>query len=190
MKDPGLFGIVWQDAVFSNLEIQSIHDLVQDIKQNKKTKVDQNRDMSASKRVSETNWIDYTEYSKWIYKRIQDVALDINQNFYGFDVSGIQPFQYTVYKDTVQGNYPWHRDLTLIGDFTSIRKLSLSILLSDTADYSGGRFLFAPDGNRVEIEQKQGRLIVFPSWTPHSISPVLSGTRISLVSWLHGKKFI
>ena len=70
-----------------------------------------------------------------------------------------------------------------------IRKLSASILLSDTTEYKGGAFLFAPEGNPFEVEQSKGRMIVFPSWTPHSVTPVLKGTRVSLVLWFWGNKF-
>jgi PKHD-type hydroxylase len=187
MKQPGLFGITWQDEIFNAAEIDQIHLLAQQLKPQ------QNFDMSQSRRTSDTVWLNYADNTKWLYDRVKQAALSINADTYGFEVRGIQTFQYTVYNEAtseqLSGQYPWHSDLSLISDNISIRKLSISIILSDTKNFSGGRFIFAPNGVSTEIIQQQGRMIVFPSWVPHCITPILSGTRISLVTWLHGRKF-
>ena len=189
MNAPQQSRITWQDNIFTESELQSIHHIAAQIKQGLNTNIDQNPDMSASRRTSETTWLDLNQQTAWLYKKVSDLALEINSETYGFELTGIQPFQYTVYRSTVQGQYPWHSDLSLVSDQDNIRKLSLSIILSKNTEYTGGRFLFSPTGTTVEISQQYNRLIVFPSWTPHCVMPVQSGTRISLVSWLHGKAF-
>jgi PKHD-type hydroxylase len=42
---------------------------------------------------------------------------------------------------------------------------------------------------QIEIEQKKGRLIIFPSYLLHKVTPIKSGTRRSLVTWVNGPHF-
>ena len=39
------------------------------------------------------------------------------------------------------------------------------------------------------MTKKQGTLIAFPSYTLHEVTPLISGTRYSLVAWLGGPTF-
>jgi PKHD-type hydroxylase len=77
-----------------------------------------------------------------------------------------------------------------------VRKLSLTINLNNSSEYTGGnlKFDFGPhtDGERfVECTENrdQGSMIIFPSYTYHCVTPVTSGTRYSLVLWCLGKPF-
>lgn len=76
-----------------------------------------------------------------------------------------------------------------------IRKLSVTISLSDPADYTGGNLKFDLGPHREkryhtckEI-RPQGSIIVFPSHLYHQVTPVTRGTRYSLVAWNLGKPF-
>jgi len=79
-----------------------------------------------------------------------------------------------------------------------IRKLSLTLSLSNEKDYEGGDLEFdfentAPSKKRdthkcTEIQSK-GSLAVFPSSVWHRVCPVESGTRYSLVIWSLGWPF-
>jgi PKHD-type hydroxylase len=40
-----------------------------------------------------------------------------------------------------------------------------------------------------EIEQKRGRIILFPSFFLHKVCPVTKGIRKSIVAWVEGPKF-
>jgi predicted 2-oxoglutarate/Fe(II)-dependent dioxygenase YbiX len=62
------------------------------------------------------------------------------------------------------------------------RKLSFSLLLND--DYTGGDFYMLDQC----IEKKKGKLIVFPSFLPHRVSNVLSGTRYAIFGFLSGPR--
>ena len=184
------YGVSWQDC-FSIEEIKLIHDLAAQ-QPNTKFKhqgeiVDKDRDLQSVRRSTIT-WIGNSDSSYWLYKKISDLVLEHNKRRYGFDLVGAQPLQYTQYHEQDQGFYNWHTDIIGVKD-QYIRKLSASLILSDCADYAGGRFLTRIDGNAQEIEQKLGRLIIFPSWIPHCVTPVLRGTRNSLVMWFYGNRF-
>ena len=75
------------------------------------------------------------------------------------------------------------------------RKLSLVVQLSDENDYEGGdlRFYSGVWNPHIELEEPfsqafrgKGSVIVFDSRTVHEVTPVISGTRYSLVKWYHG----
>jgi PKHD-type hydroxylase len=76
-----------------------------------------------------------------------------------------------------------------------IRKLSVTISLSDPKDYDGGNLKFDLGPHRedryhecVEIRPR-GSIIVFPSHVYHQVTPVTRGTRYSLVAWNLGYPF-
>tara|TARA_R110000744_G_scaffold53106_1_gene113567 strand:+ start:1576 stop:2163 length:588 start_codon:yes stop_codon:yes gene_type:complete len=64
------------------------------------------------------------------------------------------------------------------------RTLSFIYFLND--DYEGGDLLFKLDGIDHKVEKKQNRAILWPSnfMYPHTVTPVESGVRYSLVSWI------
>jgi len=78
-----------------------------------------------------------------------------------------------------------------------IRKISLTLNLTDPEDYEGGDLKFdfgehAKDGQRFhtcEEIRPQGSIIVFPSFLPHCVTPVTKGTRYSAVLWALGDPF-
>tara|TARA_B100000787_G_scaffold166301_1_gene151338 strand:+ start:591 stop:1166 length:576 start_codon:yes stop_codon:yes gene_type:complete len=70
-----------------------------------------------------------------------------------------------------------------------IRKLSVTVSLSDPEDYEGGRLEFYTSN---PFEQKiiscdqildKGSLVVFPSYIWHQVTPITKGNRKSLVLW-------
>jgi PKHD-type hydroxylase len=77
-----------------------------------------------------------------------------------------------------------------------IRKLSVTVSLSDPADYRGGnlRFDLGPHLKEKRYHlckeiRPQGSIIVFPSHLYHCVTPVTTGTRYSLVAWNVGAPF-
>lgn len=82
------------------------------------------------------------------------------------------------------------QDITQWG---KIRKISMTLNLTDSNSYEGGNLKFdlGPHvkGNRIKVcddSRSQGSLIIFPSFTYHCVTPVTSGTRYSLVLWCLG----
>ena len=95
---------------------------------------------------------------------------------------------------TKNGKLPgkWTTDDNIIG---KVRKLSITINLSDESDYEGGllKFDYGQHSDTQfhtcnEIKPK-GSMIVFPSYTYHCVTPVTKGTRYSLVMWCLGRPF-
>ena len=79
-----------------------------------------------------------------------------------------------------------------------IRKLSVTVTLSDPKEYSGGELEFDfrnldPDKPRKPVKCKEilpkGSLVVFPSFVWHRVCPVKRGERKSLVIWNLGWMF-
>jgi PKHD-type hydroxylase len=75
-------------------------------------------------------------------------------------------------------------------DMKTPRKLSMSLILSDESEYTGGEFEFDTGGKNPEIAlQKRGRVLAFPSYVIHAVKPVKKGCRRSIVIWCLGPKF-
>lgn len=70
---------------------------------------------------------------------------------------------------------------------TAKRQLSAIVILSNIEDYEGGGLVFYGNKNlenRFRLHTAKGALIVFPSDMNHEVTPVTSGTRLSLVMWV------
>jgi PKHD-type hydroxylase len=136
-------------------------------------------------RISDISWIPQNEDFLWVYERITNLAMAANAQMWNFDLWGYHDdLQYTVYNGG-GGHYDWHADL---GPNMSNRKLSCVIQLSDPKDYEGGT-LELNQGNILEIPKERGLVCFFSSFTLHRVTPVTSGKRISLVSWISGPNF-
>jgi PKHD-type hydroxylase len=160
---------------------------------------------------------------KWVYDLIipyvQRANVDAGWNF---DIDYYEGVQFTVYKDN--GFYGWHTDggsdfsfaykkqmkwldqkngdtfdmggetpdINMVG---KVRKLSMTINLSDPNDYEGGdlkidtKSLDEESVHNISEIKPQGSLVVFPSYLYHQVTPVTKGTRYSLVVWCLGKPF-
>jgi PKHD-type hydroxylase len=72
---------------------------------------------------------------------------------------------------------------------THTRKLSVVVALND--GFEGGQFQINTNGehNPETIPLPKGRLVVFPSYILHRVTPVTKGVRHSLVVWVVGPKF-
>ena len=184
-KNP--YGIYTEENFLTAGEIQQLHVLATqyqpEIASLNNTTVD------PSIRRCNIVWLPQNDQSLYFFKKITAAVQNINAELYEFQLDGICNLQYTVYKQENQGHYDWHRDTIMLDDH-KIRKLSVIIQLSDPAEYTGGALLMAPNGgDQAEIVMRAGKLVVFPSWTPHCVMPVQSGTRCSLVTWISGDKF-
>jgi PKHD-type hydroxylase len=128
------------------------------------------------------------EDTEWLFERLEFVLEHLNQG-YGFRLSGfMEGAQVAWYEDHGDGNgghYDWHIDLGP-GRY-SLRKLSMSVQLSDGTDYDGGDLEFmASEETGIRT---RGSLIVFPSFLEHRVTPVTRGVRASMVSWIAGEPF-
>jgi PKHD-type hydroxylase len=154
-----------------------------------------------TKRKSDVVWLD----EQWIYKEIQPYVHQANISAgWNFNWDYSESCQFTKYK---KGQYyDWHCDswdkpyIREPNDPTNgkIRKLSVTVTLTDPKKYKGGELEF--DFRNTEPNKKpniqkcteilpKGSLVVFPSFVWHRVCPVKSGERNSLVIWNLGYPF-
>jgi len=140
-------------------------------------------------RTSKTAWVPFNKETQWIFSRIAENVLEINNEFFNFDIRGFtEPIQFTHYHSKKRGHYNYHVDSST---GSLVRKLSISVQLS-TPNYKGGDLEIvtgAHKKDKFKMEREQGTLIVFPSYILHKVTPVTKGERYSLVSWLTGPSF-
>ena len=142
--------------------------------------------LSKGVRESNVSWLYSSDDLDWAFGRITDVIMNLNKDFFKFDLFGfIEGFQFTHYK-APNGNYKKHIDK---GKNSYIRKLSLSVQLSDPSSYEGGDFVLYEGVKPTVLPKEQGKLIAFPSYTLHEVKPVTKGERYSLVAWITGPQF-
>jgi PKHD-type hydroxylase len=138
-------------------------------------------------RITRTAAIRGSAETKWLYDRIYAIIRTTNERVFQFELQAFsEPFQYTVYHGTEGAHYDWHIDSGLK---KAQRKLSLSLQLSDPADYDGCDLQFHASQQIETAPRDRGTAIVFPSYTLHRVSPITGGTRKALVVWVYGPKF-
>ncbi len=144
--------------------------------------------VNTSVRRSEVRWAGQIE---WIHKLVYGFATRANRQAFGFDISYLEDIQYTIYNGTDQGYYDWHHDTFWAGNTSFDRKISVTIQLSDPTEYEGGQFLLDPMYEQPDPKAlaQRGTVFCFPSPIRHTVMPVTSGVRKSLVAWIEGPKF-
>ena len=137
-------------------------------------------------RKSRISWIGWTPETDWIFRRLQEWAVKINDHHYRFDLSGIfDKLQFTEY-EAPDSHYTWHEDLDK--NSPSTRKLSIVTQLSDPNDYEGGELQFFLS-SEITIPRKKGATTFFPPYLQHRVKPITKGKRYSLVVWVNGPPF-
>ena len=140
-------------------------------------------------RACKLAWMFPNKHTEWIYQRITDVVNQTNEEIFKFDLTKMETFQFTKYKEEESGFYDKHVD-PMVGQYLpENRKLSLVVQLSDPDDYEGGDLCLYTGKDPTIIEKKRGRVVFFPSYTLHEVKPVTKGTRYTLVGWVHGPAF-
>jgi PKHD-type hydroxylase len=142
-------------------------------------------------RITRVAWIERNAQTNQFYQRMQEIVLQLNRKFFHYDLSGLAPMQYAIYNGSEQGHFDWHTDYGREKGHEQHepRKLSLSLQLSDGADYQGGE-LQAQVRSKVDVAPKaRGTVIAFPSYVLHRVTPITAGVRKSLVVWALGPEY-
>lgn len=170
-------------------------------------------------RMSQVKWMEDQHLSQKFHEKLAAaIKLASVENHWLWEFSHFENFQFTNYTNRPHlggGDfYTWHTDSSPVGTIHDenhgmIRKLSVTIQLSDPDDYEGGRFEWLEPGgafdnlrsidNTIYLDnirqsapfsaKTKGSIIVFPSDVHHQVTPVTRGTRESLVGWLMGYPF-
>jgi len=130
------------------------------------------------------------EDNAWIFERIKASIEEANEHIYDFDLTGFDSIQYAEYRDTGD-KYDFHSDIWYRNaPINAFLHRKLSFILPLNSDYEGCDLEFMIESGKPEIaEQTPGKLLIFPSWLLHRITPLVSGTRKSLAGWVAGPKF-
>lgn len=136
-------------------------------------------------RDSSLRWLQLRQHpdSIWIYERIMKQVQTVNAENWQFRLDGFETsIQLTEYE--CGGHYTWHQD---IGTGKSgLRKLSVSVQLSDPTTYEGGGLELHATQKPINMPRSRGTIVIFPSYTLHRVTPMNSGKRRSLVAWIGG----
>ena len=124
----------------------------------------------------------------FFYEKLTKTVQTLNAKSYNFDLSGIcEPLQYLQYDSSILGHYDAHVDSGALN--IPQRKLSVVIQMSDPSEYEGGELQLFTHSEPYSIPKKKGRLIVFPSYVLHKVTPVTKGLRKTIVGWIAGPAF-
>ena len=124
---------------------------------------------------------------------------EANKRVFNYDLNYFQEVQFAEYQE---GDFfDWHQDATGPDENNELRKLSLTLVLSDPDTYEGGELQFFNGGRpmkdmgNISGEQvakdikAKGSVIVFDSSDWHRVTPLVEGTRHSIVCWTVGDNF-
>ena len=139
------------------------------------------------KRITTISWIPFTALPE-MYKVIERTMKQVNGNHFGYEGMTITEYaQFTEYPKG--GFYDWHMDADVSGKHEPpVRKISMTILLSNQSEFEGGDLEFMTEGNKPP-NLIQGQAIFFCSMLRHRVSKVKKGIRRSLVMWFGGTPF-
>jgi PKHD-type hydroxylase len=138
-------------------------------------------------RVTTISWIPFKEMPD-MYKMIERSMLQANGNHFGYEGMTItEPAQFTEYPKG--GFYDWHMDAEINCQYEPpVRKISMTILLSNPSEFDGGELEFMTKANHP-AQLMQGQAIFFCSLLRHRVAKVKKGVRRSLVMWFGGPHF-
>jgi PKHD-type hydroxylase len=133
--------------------------------------------------------VDNTENNRWIFEKMAVIVSLANKYHFDYDISGIthslQLVEYSA-EEEVSGHYDWHTDSG--PGPSAMRKISVTVQLSDPNDYKGCELLINNHGTIVEGTKERGSVHMFPSYMVHKVNPITEGTRYALVIWIHGSR--
>lgn len=156
------------------------------------------KDRNKLKKIRRSNVVFLNDL--FLYNKLQPFVKTANLNAgWNFQWDWTETMQFTKYKGSQKGFYDWHMDSTYqpyTNSFPAyngkIRKLSVTVSLSDNKTYEGGELQFYLNSPKLKEKDKiktceeiktQGSIVVFPSHLWHRVTPVTKGTRYSLVLW-------
>lgn len=145
-------------------------------------------------RKSKVTWLNEPWIKNEINKYVEQANIAAGWNYI---INEVENAQFTTYD--VKEYYEWHNDcFTEPFENGNVRKLSVTVSLTDPKKYQGGDLEFdfkdqAPGKKSTVVCSEikpRGSIVVFPSFVWHRVKPVTKGTRQSLVMWYGGPSFV
>lgn len=142
-------------------------------------------------RATQVAWVHRTPDTEALYQRMEAVVLEVNSKLFRFDLSGLTPMQYAVYRESEAGYFDWHIDYGRYrGDpGQEPRKITMSLQLSDGAGYDGCDLEIRAAYPLDVAPRERGTLVAFRANALHRVTPITRGVRKSLVIWAAGPEF-
>jgi PKHD-type hydroxylase len=144
------------------------------------------------RRIVKAGWV-HREGYEWLYTIIREKAAELNSSIFNVNIIGIlDSISFMRYEadesgENNHGKFDWHSD---IGEgYTSMRKLSIIIGLTDPEEYEGGELKLFMNGQYNAGKLKKGEFVIFPSFVQHCVTPVTKGVRQSLVAFISGPRY-
>jgi hypothetical protein len=131
-------------------------------------------------RTCSSCWVPMSQHYKWLYSIMEELTAAINNEYWRFDVTGIQQLQILKYSPLQK--FSWHWD-TYSG---SDRKITSVVNLSAPHEYFGGGLQVKADIDNARFIREQGAGCWFPSYIEHRARAPIWGTRWVLVAWYTG----
>lgn len=117
-----------------------------------------------------------------------DFCYSANNEYYGFDLFSLTSnkiLNYNTYN--IGEEYSWHIDADMK---SPIRDVKLTCLLNLSEEKYNGGDLFLFRDKEIKVERfDPGSAVIFPSFTNHRVSKIISGKRATLAIWMWGPKF-
>lgn len=179
--------IAWWDNAFSHDELNWLQTKARNDGKNAQVGNGVVGEYRPEVRRSQISWLQPSNENMWVFNRLNHIVSSLNAEFFRFDLTCFgEPIQLTHYDQAEHGMYGWHQDCNNNGPS---RKLSLVMQLADPSEYEGGNLEVMTSSVPEVIQKKRGFIVVFPSYIVHQVTPVTSGDRQSLVSWISGPPF-
>ena len=180
----------WFENGFDRQELDTIYRMVETLPFEHAEILGTNDDI----RNSRVKWIPQEPEWDWLYLKLMDMAKTANNELWQFEMhTAPEMIQYTEYLANENGKYDWHQDIG--PGLPSLRKVSITVQLSEADEYEGGDLKIWMGGdlsdemNLVTAPRGAGHVVVFPSYMPHCVTPVTKGIRRSFVIWLGGEHY-
>jgi PKHD-type hydroxylase len=181
----------WFDKGFSSEELEKVSREVELLPFKEATTFASTKKQNVVKQIrsSSIKWVPQNNNWSWLYDKLMEQSVEANKVLWNFNlISANELIQYTEYYDVAGGHYTWHQDIG--PGMASLRKVSITVQLSDADDYEGGNLEIWSGGESVKIAPRgRGNVVIFPSYMMHRVTPVTKGTRKSFVLWVGGEHY-
>lgn len=81
-------------------------------------------------------------------------------------------------------SYGEHVDAPSLNDGRFRADLSMTIFLTDPAEYDGGELIMNQGDAEISIKYGLGDAVIYPTTVRHRVAPITRGSRLAAVTWL------
>ena len=178
--------VFWQwESLFNASEIKNL---------NKAVKNNLNSDgIDNPANVTKTSKVEfclYKDLKPYLYDILERVKLT-NKEHFGYSIYDINDYDLihiNTYSSKNKGRYDWHIDANRT--WTNDIKFTVLINISEKKYDGGNFFLFQMGPMEIISLSKPGTVVMFQSWIPHKVLPVIAGSRKTIAIFVKGPRFV